>query len=104
MGSRIALYFLTGANSKRRMGHWRGMQCGLCWDHPKFMIAQLKEKETCGWHVSWFMNPQDLIIKLQSFAHNGEEWVDELLQNIDLIKDRIQSGFDIQGKRKSKKV
>ena len=49
------------------------------------------------------MKPEDLIIKLQSFAHNGEEWVDELLENIDLVKDRLESGLDIQGKKKSKK-
>jgi hypothetical protein len=49
------------------------------------------------------MKPEDLIIKLESFAHNGEEWVDELLQNIDLVKDRLELGFDIQGKKKSKK-
>ena len=50
------------------------------------------------------MKPEDLIIKLQSFAHNGEEWVDELLENIDLVKDRLKSGLDIQAKKKSKNL
>ena len=70
---------------KKRMNRWKGMQCGWRWDHPKFP-QPIKKQELSGWHVSWFMKPEDLIIKLESFAHNGEEWVDELLQNIDLVK------------------
>ena len=49
------------------------------------------------------MKPEDLIVKLKSFAHNGEEWVDELLQNIDIVKFRIKSGLDIQGEKQSEK-
>jgi len=97
-----SIIFSYWGELKRRMNYWRGMQCGWRWDNPKFP-SPIKRKGLSGWHASWFMKPQDLIIKLQSFAHNGEEWVGELLENIDLVKDRIQSGFDIQGKKTSKK-
>jgi beta-1,4-mannosyl-glycoprotein beta-1,4-N-acetylglucosaminyltransferase len=97
-----SIIFSYWGELKKRMNRWKGMQCGWRWDHPKFP-QPIRRQELSGWHTSWFMKPQDLIIKLQSFAHNGEEWVNELLQNIDLVKDRLKSGFDIQGKNKSKK-
>ena len=87
---------------QKRMPHWRGMQCGWRWDHPK-LPQPIKKQELSGWHASWFMKPEDLIVKLKSFAHNGEEWVDELLQNIDIVKFRIKSGLDIQGEKQSEK-
>lgn len=96
-----SIIFSYWGEIKKRMNRWKGMQCGWRWDHPKFP-QPIKKQELSGWHVSWFMKPEDLIIKLQSFAHNGEEWVDELLRNINLVKDRLESGFDIQGKKKSK--
>ena len=97
-----SIIFSYWGEIKKRMNRWKGMQCGWRWDHPQFP-QPIKRQELSGWHVSWFMKPEDLIIKLQSFAHNGEEWVDELLENIDLVKDRLESGLDIQGKKKSKK-
>ena len=44
------------------------------------------------------MEPEGLIIKLKSFAHNGEDWVTEILKDIDLINHRIKSGKDVTGK------
>ena len=43
------------------------------------------------------------MLKLKSFAHNGEEWVDEILNDIDLINQRIKSGYDVSGKHAIKK-
>ena len=82
---------------KKRLGHWRGMQCGWRWDHPKFP-KPIQRKDLSGWHVSWFMEPEDFIIKLESFAHNGEGWVTEILEDINIIYDRIKNGTDVSGK------
>lgn len=97
-----SIIFSHWGELKKRMSHWKGMQCGWRWDHPKFPNP-IKRKELSGWHISWFMKPDDLIVKLKSFAHNGEEWVDEILNDIDLINQRIKSGYDVSGKHAIKK-
>lgn len=92
-----SIIFSYWGELQKRMSHWNGMQCGWRWDHPKFMHPT-KKKDLSGWHASWFMKPDDLIIKLKSFAHNGEDWVTEILGDINLINHRIKSGKDVTGK------
>lgn len=92
-----SIIFSYWGELQKRMSHWKGMQCGWRWDHPKFMHPT-KKKDLSGWHASWFMKPDDLIIKLKSFAHNGEDWVTEILGDINLINHRIKSGKDVTGK------
>jgi len=48
------------------------------------------------------MQPEDLIIKLKSFAHNGEDWVTEILKDVNIIDSRIRDGKDVTGKAKSR--
>ena len=97
-----SIIFSYWAELKKRMNYWRGMQCGWKWDHPKF-IEPIKKKELSGWHVSWFMKPKDLIIKLQSFAHNGEDWVTDILKDITIINKRINAGKDVTNNFDKKK-
>ena len=78
------------------------MQCGWRWDHPK-LSKPIQRKELSGWHVSWFMQPEDLIIKLKSFAHNGEDWVTEILKDVNIIDSRFRDGKDVTGKFSIKK-
>ncbi len=92
-----SIIFSYWGELQKRMSHWKGMQCGWRWDHPKFMHPT-KKKDLSGWHASWFMKPDDLIIKLKSFAHNGEDWVTEILEDINLINQRIKTGKDVTGK------
>jgi beta-1,4-mannosyl-glycoprotein beta-1,4-N-acetylglucosaminyltransferase len=92
-----SIIFSYWGELQKRMSRWKGMQCGWRWDHPKF-AQPIKKKDLSGWHTSWFMEPEGLIIKLKSFAHNGEDWVTEILKNIDLINHRIKSGKDVTGK------
>jgi len=92
-----SIIFSYWGELKKRLGHWRGMQCGWRWDHPK-LPKPIQRKELSGWHVSWFMQPEDLIIKLKSFAHNGEDWVTEILKDVNIINSRIRDSKDVTGK------
>ena len=77
---------------KKRLAHWRGMQCGWRWDHPRF-AKPIKREELSGWHASYFLSKSEITCKLNSFAHNGEKWVTDTLNNIDLIQQRLDEGY-----------
>ena len=87
-----SIIFSHWGELKKRLRHWRGMQCGWRWDHPRF-AKPIKRKGLSGWHASYFLSKSEMICKLNSFAHNGEKWVTDTLNNIDLIQQRLDEGY-----------
>lgn len=87
-----SIVFSYWGELKKRLKHWRGMQCGWQWDHPKFS-KPIQRKQISGWHTSYFLSKKDIEVKLNSFAHNGEKWVADTLGDINLIQARLNEGY-----------
>jgi beta-1,4-mannosyl-glycoprotein beta-1,4-N-acetylglucosaminyltransferase len=51
------------------------------------------DKIECGWHLSYFLHPEDICRKIESFAHT--EYNVESSKNMDHIRDCIQNGKDV---------
>ena len=46
-----SIIFSYWGELKRRMGHWRGMQCGWRWDHPKFPSPIKRKVSVVGMYL-----------------------------------------------------
>ena len=49
-----------------------------------------------GWHFSWAMTPQEMIVKIESFAHTEVDLPE--IKSIPAIETAIREGHDILGK------
>jgi beta-1,4-mannosyl-glycoprotein beta-1,4-N-acetylglucosaminyltransferase len=49
-----------------------------------------------GWHFSWMMTPEQMIKKIESYAHTEHDHPD--IKSVESIRSAIQNGNDIFGK------
>ena len=52
--------------------------------------------ENGGWHFSWVMSPEQMIVKMESYAHTEDDRPE--FKSVAAIKEAIRSGRDILGK------
>jgi beta-1,4-mannosyl-glycoprotein beta-1,4-N-acetylglucosaminyltransferase len=56
-------------------------------------LGEVADKIQCGWHLSYFLYPEDIRRKIESFAHT--EFNLEENKNLDHIRSCIRNGKDI---------
>ena len=49
--------------------------------------------ENAGWHFNNLMSPEDISLKLKTFAHS--EFSDEKFSSVEIIKDKINKKVDL---------
>ena len=77
----------------RVLGRPRGL-AGRCYQLRRKLGQQwLKDG---GWHFSWVMSPEDMIVKIESYSHTEDDRPE--VKSVPAIKEAIRSGRDILGK------
>ena len=54
----------------------------------------------CGWHLSYFMDEDAIANKIKNFSH--QELNKDEFTNVESLKQKIDSGLDLFGRRKEK--
>ena len=63
---------------------------------------RIKVVENGGWHFSYLKTPQNILVKLESYAH--KEHNNDKTKNLKYIKDSIEKGENIFFDQKFKRV
>ena len=80
-----AAYLITKENMRNMGGALSDLRLGS-------KDKQITHTELCGWHLTYFMSPENIKNKMQSFAH--VEFDDEKYTDVKLIEERMKQKSD----------
>lgn len=73
----------------------RGPGAAARWHHLRRKLGEQRIADG-GWHFSWAMSPEQMILKIESYAHTEDDRPE--FKSVTAIEEAIRNGRDILGK------